>query len=773
MKRTFIISSWLLLFFTYANAQNKKFLDYVFPLSRPHMGMIVGNGTQGLMIWGSDNIINISIGKNGFWDHRGANELKNLTTYNDFKERVKQKGKVGQIFGGSKSEGIHRQIGGGNLEIQLPNGYQLKNGILDLNNATATIYAISKDNKEVSFVIKQLIKPANDFHLAWVELPPNITVLYKLQPSWNWTKKSLEAAGIKAPEEWTTGKGSKGFTQTLPEDMPLNIGYKQTEGKLLFGSYLGNLPNTDFDKHLSVNTIKNELATTEKWWKEYWATVPKINIPDPIIQEIADMGLYKQACVNPPHAKAAGLQGPFHEHHQLPPWGGDFHYNVNVEMIYEPSLASNRPNHFKPLWEVIHMGLPKFKADGEKFYGRKNALLFPHATDDRGKLRGGFWAGIIDQGNAAWMATLAWRHYRHTLDKDLLAKTAWPLLEGSFETYYAILEEVDDKKGGKRFSMPVSVSPEYGGTSLEQAIGRDASFQLAALHSIVNTLPKAAKILGKPIDPRWEDVSKRLPPYATVDGIWLPEKGESGIRIGLWDGKDLEGSHRHHSHLAGIYPFNTIDPYDPEHYEILTNTMHNFVFKGAGNWMGWSVPWTSAIWSRMGASNVAIKWLRYWADNYLNSGRGSLAFLSLPGMAITADFRFNPKTKAYPWDRERSGRSMERMQMDASMGALSAVFELLVQNKKGDIVDVIPNIPDGWRNFEFSGILTEGAFLASATVKNGKISAIKIKSTKGGPLKLKHNLGKDYKLNGKVLQKIAPILEYETKVGEEVLLEHI
>lgn len=772
MRISLITLVFLLLFTSSGNTQSTKQLNYKFPLPRPHMGMIIGNGTQGLMIWGADNVLNISIGQNGFWDHRGANELPKLTTYDNFKDLVANKGKVGSIFGGPKSEGMHRQIGGGNLEVKLPEGAKLKKGELNLLTATATIYFSTTNGKENSLSVKQLVKPANEFQFAWIDIPQNIAATYQLQPSWNWVKKTMEEAGIKAPEEWTSNL-TKGFTQSLPQDDPLSIGYKLTDGKLIFGSYLGNITKADFDKQLNSGSLKTNITVTEKWWKDYWASVPKLNLPDPVIQEIADMGLYKQACVNPPHAKAAGLQGPFLEHHQLPPWGGDFHYNVNVEMIYEPSLASNRPDHFNPLWEVIHMGMPKFKTDGEKFYGRKNALLFPHATDDRGKLRGGFWAGIVDQGNAAWMATLAWRHYRYTLDKDLLAKTAWPLLEGSFETYYAILEEVDDKKGGKRFSIPVSVSPEYGGTSLEQSLGRDASFQLAALHSIANTLPKAAKILGKPIDPRWEDVSKRLPPYTTVNGIWMPEKGESGIRIGLWDGKDLEGSHRHHSHLAGIYPFNTIDPYDPVHYEVLTNTMHNFVFKGAGNWMGWSVPWTSAIWSRMGASNVAVKWLHYWADNYLNAGRGSLAFLSLPGIAITADFRFNPKTKAYPWDRERSGKSMERMQMDASMGALMAVFELLVQNKKDDILDILPNVPDGWRDFEFSDILTEGAFLASATVKDGQIASIKIKSIKGGPLKLKHNLGKSYKLNGKAIQKVAPILSYDTKIGEELLLEHI
>lgn len=159
----------LFLFSVYTNGQAKKLLNYTFPLPRPHMGMIIGNGTQGLMIYGSANVLNISIGQNGFWDHRGANELKKLTNYQNFKALVSQKGKVGSIFGGSKSEGMHRQIGGGNLEIKFPTGYQLKKGVLDLLTATATIYLATADGKEASLTVRQLIKPANEFQFAWVE----------------------------------------------------------------------------------------------------------------------------------------------------------------------------------------------------------------------------------------------------------------------------------------------------------------------------------------------------------------------------------------------------------------------------------------------------------------------------------------------------------------------------------------------------------------------------------------------------------------------------
>lgn len=777
MKRNFLTIVFLTGFLCVVIAQERESLTYDFPLPRPHTGIIIGNGTQGLMIWGKDSLLNITIGHNGFWDHRGKNELKNLTTFKDFKEKIYRGDKTFlKLFTADKSDGIHRQIGGGNLEIKLPSKYILKKGILDINTATAIIYLSGPGNTEINITIGQLIKPADELQIAWVNIPKNLVPDITLQPSWNWVSSKLIKAGITAPEEWQTNNNIKGFTQTLPEDAPLNMGYRyiMEKDKLLIGSYLGEISKTEFDKKLTESTLEQGINKTNKWWKEYWASVPSFKLPDPVIQEIADLGLYKQACVTPPHAKGAGLQGPFLEHHQLPPWGSDFHFNINVEMIYEPALASNRPDHFNPLWNIILTGLPTMKANGKKFYENDKALFFPHATDDRGITRGGFWSGIMDQANAAWMATLAWKHYRYTMDENILSKIAWPLLEGSFEAYFATLEEVDDQNNGKRLSLPFTVSPEYGGNNMKYCWGRDASFQLAALHSVANILPKAAKILGKPIDSRWADVSNRLPQYTVIDNVYYPETQLKGERIGLWESRDLEGSHRHHSHLASIYPFCTIDPFDSSHFVVLTNTLDNFIFKGPGNWVGWSFPWASTIWSRVGNINAAIKWLHIWEDNFVNEGRASLAFSDLPYISRSADFRFSSTSKGgFPWERARKSKSFERMQMDASLGALTAVFELFVQNKKDDILDVLPYIPTGWRDFSFSGILTEGAFLVSANVKNGEIQNIQIKSTKGGLLRLKHNMGKTYKLNGSIIKNAPPVGEYNTKKEEVIIFEKL
>ena len=213
------------------------------------------------------------------------------------------------------------------------------------------------------------------------------------------------------------------------------------------------------------------------------------------MQEIVDYGLYKQACVTPPQGVAATLQGPFMEDYQIVPWSNDYHFNINVQMMYWPALATNRLSHFGPLWTMMRGWMPTLRQNGESFFGsngqpRQGALMLPHAVDDRCHVVGTFWTGTIDHACTAWMAQMAWLHYRYGLDqpdaKQVLTDVAWPLLVGAFEGYYAMLEEIPDSAAGnskERFSLPISVSPEYGGTSME-AFGRDASFQLAALHRI-------------------------------------------------------------------------------------------------------------------------------------------------------------------------------------------------------------------------------------------------------------------------------------------------
>ncbi len=746
-----------------------KMLSWSFPIHRTHAGVLMGNGVQGLMIWGEGRQLNITIGRAGFWDHRGGNEFSARTTFAEVKKALQDKDEAGikKIFElpktGDQGLGRPQQIGGGRLELTLPEGWTLQRGKLNLEKALLSIVVTDAAGKEHSIQVNQSV---ND-EVAWVQWPVTLAgkVGVALVPSWKFTGEQLSKAGVTEPKMWTqTGEAGikvTGFTQELPADDPLSIGYVHNSNGLIVASALGKEGAKSVGR---ISTYETAAARKEAdaWWKAYWTDVPRIQLPDSYLQEIVDYGLYKQACATPPQGIACALQGPFMEEYQLPPWSNDYHFNINIEMIYWPALATNRLSHFDPLWNLIKGWMPQLKYNGEKFFGREGALMLPHAVDDRCHVVGTFWTGTIDHACTAWMAQMAWSHYRYGMDKKVLEEVAWPLLQGAFEGYWAMLEEVDDGKGGKRFSLPVSVSPEYRGSSIN-AWGRDASFQLAALHRVIRILPEAAGILNKNIDSRWAEVGRKLPPYTLVEGpgsLEYPDRKDR--RIALWEGMDLTGSHRHHSHLGSIYPFATVNPKDPSHAEIVKNSLNWWLHTGTGSWTGWCVPWASIIWARNGQTEAAVNWLHYWKDNFTNEGRGTLHNAANGG---TSTFGAPIWSKLPPESQNR-----EVMQLDAGFGALNAVLELLVQNRE-DAIYVLPELHRDWKELTFENVGTEGAFQVSAKVSGGKTREIRVKSLVGGPLRLAHGLGESFQLNNKPAS--GKLLVRECKAGEEIILKRL
>ncbi len=734
----------------------EKALHWDFPLPRAHTGVVLGNGVQGVMVWGGEPTLKLTVARAGFWDHRGGTPFNSRATYKDVRRLLEANDEAGirRTFATGKIAGHEvepYQIGGSLVELSFSNGWIPVTAELRLHNATVDVTLCAKDGKTSLVRIRQSM----DAELAWVEWNAHEigAVQVRLRPPWDFVGEKLALLDITPPEVWADKEGG-GFCQRLPEDQPLALAWRQAQGRVMVATALGEGCKEAARAAAHEADPGAHGSRANRWWAAYWKDVPRLELPDADLQHAWDYGLYKQAGLSTPGGVAASLQGPWMEEYQIPPWSNDYHFNINAEMIYWPALGTNRLAHFEPLWAMIKGWLPQLKAYGEQFFGTPGALMLPHAVDDRCNVIGSFWTGTIDHACTAWMAQMAWLHYRYSMDEAVLREMAWPLLIGSFNGYWGMLEEVGEN-GARRYSLPVSVSPEYNGAGMD-AWGRDASFQLAALHAVVALLPEAARLLGLPADPRWKDVAERLPPYT------LFVNGPGDERIALWEGKDLEESHRHHSHLGALYPFATIDPLDPAHRPVVARSLQRWMERGAGNWTGWCIPWASMLCARCGLADAAVTWLRWWKMVYTNEGHGTLHNADFTGCATMAD-------GALGTDHFQKGPGFkEVMQIDAAMGALTALMELLVQNRR-DGVYILPRLPKLWRQFVFDGIRTEGAFLVGATVRGRKVAEVRVKSLAGQPLNLAHGIEGAWTLNGQ--RHSGPRLVCETKAGEELKLE--
>ncbi|MCK5702888.1 MAG: hypothetical protein KAI29_17115, partial [Cyclobacteriaceae bacterium] len=188
--------------------QKQNFLVWKFPLPRTHTGALIGNGVQGLMIWGVDNQLNITIGRAGFWDRRGGKDFLKNTTYKQVKNFLYSKNEKGlrKAFGmDEKTEpgqpARPHQIGGGRLEIELPEGWKLERGVLDLNYG---IFEVTARNAAGEFEIIRIRQSVYGEGAA-VTLSSKINdkVKVRLIPSWEHVKDMLEPVGIEPPEKWS------------------------------------------------------------------------------------------------------------------------------------------------------------------------------------------------------------------------------------------------------------------------------------------------------------------------------------------------------------------------------------------------------------------------------------------------------------------------------------------------------------------------------------------------------------------------------------------
>ena len=666
-------------------------LQWHFPLRRPYTGILLGNGTLGVMVWGGGRSLCLSIARNGFWDRRGGVPFSSSVSYEQVRAYLMADDIPGlrdHFTSKQQEEGYRKptQLPGGRLEVDLP--AELTDA--SLNTATGRLYVEMSDGNGV------------EIGVSFTELIINIKGPIgdvRLRPAWEWIGDRLAAGGVHPPATWLEPDGG-GFRQSLPQDAALELIWQRTlEGIVVKDTSTHANPEINFS------------------YQDYLKRLPVVILPDPALQRAWDYGVFKQAGMTPPHATPATLQGPWMADTSLPPWSNDYHFNINLQMIYWPCLPTNQTDHLMPVWRMLLSWLPALRQNANAFFGAPAALMLPHAVDDRCQVIGNFWQGTIDQACTAWMAQLAWLHYRHTMNISLLREVAWPLLRGAFEGFWAMCEEDE----GGRLALPVSVSAEFGNW------GRNASFQLAAFHMTANLLQRAAGDLGEAADPRWQDVRERLPIATTMQiaKVW----GEYDLRhrIVLWEGQDLTESHRHHSHLAGIYPFCTIDPEDPEMRDLVKRSIEHWSAIGPGQWVGWSLPWAAMLWARCGYASAAVSLLRIWEDVFTNEGDGTLHNADSPGVSSWLHGPF--------FDGPDDVRGEDQMQMDAGFGVLQAIVEIFVQ-QRGETLHVLPSLPKQWRDFTFDGVLCEGAFLTGATVRAGELREVRVQCPRGGALKV-------------------------------------
>jgi hypothetical protein len=654
-----------------------------FPLPRTHTGILLGNAITGLMVWGEDNQLKITIGRADLWDHRGGMSWKATQNFADIRKHLQandEKSLRALFVTDTENQPgqPHRPsiIPVGRVDIQLADDCKLITGKLDLATGIATITCLHKSiEKNITLSLSMTSQLA-----AIVFDDPTMYAKCINMPAYVTTGDQLKKISFVEPTIINQASIG-GFIQPFPNDPGIAVAYQFTGKTLWLTNCRGNTVD-EMNQQVQTNLLKaiaQGLPAIEQanaaWWQNYWQDIPQLNLPNEKLQVLYDYGMYKFAGSSQPDGIACTLQGPWIEDYTLPPWSSDYHFNINVQMCYWPAYRGNRLTHLKPLFDLIFSWAPTLRENARLFVGINDGIMMPHAVDDRCVCMGGFWTGCIDHACSAWMAMMMFDYVRYTGDWDYLREKVYPFMVGTLKVYQAMLEKIDGQ-----YHLPVSVSPEYNGAQMN-AWGRDASFQLAAIHRLIEDLQQAADQLNLQHDPAWIDIQQNLP------------------------------------------RFDTIDVNDEQYRELVFNALDQWISKGMGLWSGWCVPWASMIQSRMHNGIAAELLLEIWERIFTNQGHGTLHDTEACGISVMGG------------SYRGKGNRKEIMQLDAGFGAVTAIQEMLLHARRG-VLQIMPGVPRHWKTCSFEPMPTQFGVTVSATRKAYTIEQIKLHAQRDTQLKL-------------------------------------
>jgi alpha-L-fucosidase 2 len=462
-----------------------------------------------------------------------------------------------------------------------------------------------------------------------------------------------------------------------------------------------------FDR-VSINLGGNDdKLTTDKQLANFH-NKPAVEKQLPVL--FYQFGRYLSICSTRIGLLPPNLQGLWANQIQTP-WNGDYHLDVNVQMNHFPVEVSNLSELNLPLVELVR-GLVKNGERTAKAYYNAEGWVAHVITNVWGFTEPGESASWgITKAGSGWLCSNLWDHYAFTNDKAYL-KDIYPILKGSAQFYNSILTK--DPKSGYMVTLPSS-SPENSflmpdGSGKHASICIGAAIDNQIMHELFANVIIASETLGIDADFR-NQLKKRLteiPPAGVISK-------DGRIQEWLEDYKETEPTHRHISHLYGVYPAAEITADGtPELAEAARKTLNVRGDDGPS----WSIAYKLLFWARLHDGNRAFKLFHEMMKPVTGTGINYSAGGGIYPNLLSAGPPF---------------------QIDGNFGAAAGIAEMLIQSHEG-YINLLPAIPDSWKaSGSVKGLKARGNFTVAMRWKNGKITSYRITSPQAKSVKVKVN----------------------------------
>lgn len=416
-----------------------------------------------------------------------------------------------------------------------------------------------------------------------------------------------------------------------------------------------------------------------------------------LVENYFQFGRYLLICSSQPGTQPPTLQGIWNDK-LFPSWDSKYTTNINMEMNYWPAEVGNLSDLTAPLFDLIEDVSMTGHEAARIMYGADGWVLH-HNTD--------IWrvTGAIDKApsglwptGGAWVCQHAWEHFLYTGDYDFLRRM-YPIMEGAARFLNQIM--VKEPEHGYWVICP-SLSPENEHADHKSTTAAGVTMDIELVNDLFEHFIYATELLGEQstLTDSLKEKLAGIPPLQA--GSW----GQLQEWMHDWD--NPEDTHRHVSHLYGMFPSNRISPFRTP--ELMAAGRTSLVHRGDPS-TGWSMGWKVCLWSRLLDGNHAWKLI---GDQ----------------LTLVRSEKKKGGTYANLFDAHPP------FQIDGNFGCAAGIAEMLLQSHDG-FVYLLPALPDAMTTGTVSGLKARGGFEVAMQWNNNALTEVVITSEIGGQLRIR------------------------------------
>ncbi len=699
----------------------------------------LGNGMLGTLVWQKGEQLRFSLDRADLWDMRpmkglhrkefsyqwviGRVQKKDYAPVQQYLDAPYEKEPApSRIPGGAlefdtrnwgKVQSVHLSVSQALCVVKWANGIRMETFV----HATSPVGWFRFDNLKAG-IEPQLIMPRYQGNQNAAE-PVKSDDLSRLGYERGTVKREGNSITYKQ-------KGWGGFTYEI------NVRWRKTSAGTVEGvwsvssQYPGKKINTQahsVTQQALQKAYAQAYVTHVLWWSNFWKK-SDIHVPDTLLEKQWYLEQYKFGSASREGAPPISLQAVWTaDNGRLPPWKGDYHHDLNTQLSYWPCYGANHLDDGLSYLDHLDANKANYKRY-TKLYFDKEGLAVPGVTTLDGTEMGGWIQYSLSPTVSSWLAQHYYLQWRYSMDRSFLKNRAYPWIRD----VAVFLENITIMGADGYRKLPISSSPEINDNDLTAWFPQNTNYDLALMRSTFKEAAELAGELGLKRDAEhWKKILAEFGDFAV----------SSGGELMFSPTMPYNQSHRHFSHMMAIVPLGLIKWEDGmASQRIIKNSIRLLDSMGPDNWCGYSYAWLASLKARAKDGEGAAAALRIFAK----------AFCSVNSFHLNGD-------------QTKSGYSKYQYRpftLEGNFAFAAGLQEMLLQSYAG-VIDIMPAVPHNWKDVGFENLRAEGAFLLSASKKDGLTSFIKIRSENGGRCMVKTDISeKNIKVVGGSLVKITP-----------------